>query len=158
MFDFLKSILPVVVSFASLAAGATSVFTGLAGAAQQRKATAAAERQYAIEAATAREAAAQEEASRRDELRRVLATQQAIRAGRGLDIGDPTGRAFALEAEEDAELDISNIRSNATRQQAALSAQAADSAARSRAAIYSGWGSATTGLLSSASALERLTR
>lgn len=156
MLDILGKLASIVVPFATLAASAVGIYTGIAGASQQRRLVEAQQRQYEAEAAAAKAAAVQEEAQRRDELRRVLATQAAIRAGRGLDIADATGRAFAAESEEEAELDISNIRSNASRTLTSLTAQSRGAAARGRAAVFDAWGNVGRGVLSGLAAMEKV--
>lgn len=156
MFSALSKIVSAIIPFATLASSVYGVYSGIQGAAAQREANAAQARAYEAEAAAARESAAQEEAARRDELRRVLATQTAIRAGRGLDLNDGTGRAFAAESEEDAELDISNIRSNASRRGASLAGQASAAAARGQATIAGAWGDVGRNVLSGLRASEKI--
>lgn len=96
---------------ASIASAGANVLGGLqaqAGARLQRQ-------QYEEEARAARLAAQQEEAAKRRELNAVLSAQDALRAGRGLDLMSDTGRAIRRETIERAEDDILTVRLNADR-------------------------------------------
>lgn len=69
-------------------------------------------RQYDVQAKRIRSAGAVEEAARREDLQSSLETIQVMRAGRGVDLGSPTGRAIARGVTERAERDIMQSKTN----------------------------------------------
>lgn len=69
-------------------------------------------RQYDLQATRIRSAAAADEASRRTDLMSSLETIDAMRAGRGLSLNSPTGRAIASGVSQRAERNILQSRTN----------------------------------------------
>jgi hypothetical protein len=130
----------------AIAATVLSGVAQMAGASQQSAAYKAEKAQYQEEAATARVAAKQDEAQRRTELNRTLSVQQAIRAGRGVDIYSGSGANITRQTKEAAETDIltSKINFGTAAQRYDLGATAAGK--KAKGAMIGG----AAGLLSSA--------
>jgi len=81
--------------------------------------------QYRSEAETARVNAVIEETDRRRELARVLATQEAVRAGRGLELDSGSADALRTTSEGEAQRDIGVIQANSFNKQRQMLAAAA---------------------------------
>ena len=137
----------------AIASAISSVVGAVGSVVQGQAAQRAAESeaaQYRDDAETARVNAVIEETDRRKELQRVLATGEAVRAGRGLDLNTGSSDALRSASEADASRDINVIRANAFGRQNRnlLAADAASS--RGSAAATSGYLRAGTQLLSAA--------
>lgn len=141
-------------AIASVVGAGTSVLGGLA----QNNAAQAERQQYEEERRNAQVAAAQAEEERRKDLARTLATQEAVRAGRGIDLFSATGTTIRDSTIADAEADIDNIRLNRDRAGARYGLAASAAGARGTAAIVGGVGNAAGSLLSGAQAYRTLTR
>jgi hypothetical protein len=141
-------------ALASVASAGASLMGGIQG----RAAAAVERRQVEEQARLGALQAKQAEDERRKDLTRTLATQDAIRGARGVDLFSPTGTTIRDQTLADAEADIENIRLNqgsaAARYQ--LAGQAASM--RGTAALVGGIGGAAGGLLSGARALSDLNR
>lgn len=131
-----------------------SVAAAAGGAIQGMNAASAERQQYEEQAKIAETAAIQDEAQRRQELTRVLASQDAIRAGRGLDLYSPTGNAIRAGTIEQAETDIrtSNLNYAGKSRFYGLGAEAAD--AKGTQALFEGFAGVGKGLLSGAQYLK----
>ena len=133
---------------------AVSAAASISAARQQAGAAKIARQQYEEEAANARMQADQEEVARRDELQRVLAAQDAIRAGRGVELDSPTGLAIRDTTIADVESDIGVARYNALSKARRFDLGAAIEETRGRSAMISGIGGAASSILSAASAFR----
>lgn len=122
----------------SVGASVLSAGTQVLGGFAARDAGKTEARQYEAEARFAATAANQEEAERRRQLGATLATQDAIRAGRGVDLFSPTGAIIRSETVAAGERDISNIRLNALRTGDRYRIGAANAEARGTQAFYGG--------------------
>ncbi|MBR0682742.1 hypothetical protein GXW74_19780 [Roseomonas eburnea] len=155
------AVLAAVAASAVVGAG-TAIYSGqqqAAAAKAQAQATAA---QYEEERRAARLAAEQEEAAKRRDLGRVLSAADALRAGRGLDLGSQTGEAIRRASIDAAEGDIETIRANDNRTGRRLGL-AADAALRrggetANAAIIGSYGQAVGSLASGARQIYGMTR
>jgi hypothetical protein len=125
-------------AIAAVAASVLSAGTSVAGGFAARGAAKNEARQYEAEARFAATAAAQEEAERRRALGATLATQDAIRAGRGVDLFSPTGEVIRAETLAAGQRDIDNIQLNGMRTQDRFKLAAAGAEARGTQAFYSG--------------------
>lgn len=138
--------LAVALPYISAAASAVGMVTSLAGAKQGADAAKAQAAQYEDERRTAQTAALQEETERRRELSSVLATQQAVRAGRRLELYSATFQNMQDVTVRAAEDDIDNIRLNALNRQRRLGFGIDQADAQGRGAWASGAGGALAGL------------
>ncbi len=128
----------------ALASAGTAIYSG-----QQQKAAAEAEAaQYVEEQAAARTAAIQEEAARRRDMNRTLASMDALRLGRGLDLMSETGQAIRRESIDNAEADITTIRANANRRDRRLGLSVGSALDRGETAVVSSYGQAVGSLAS----------
>jgi hypothetical protein len=125
-------------AIAAVAASVLSAGTSVAGGFAARGAGKSEARQYEAEARFAATAAAQEETERRRVLGATLATQDAIRAGRGVDLFSPTGAAIRDETVATAQRDIDNIRLNGMRTTDRYNLAARNAEARGTQAFYGG--------------------
>lgn len=127
-----------------------SIASKIAGAAQQADAAAAERAQFEAQQKQAEIAALQDEAQRRQELTRVLASQDAIRAGRGLDLYSPTGLAIRTDTINQAETDIATSRLNYLTKARYYGLGAEAASTREDNALIGGFSSAAGGVLSAA--------
>jgi hypothetical protein len=125
-------------AIAAVAASVFSAGTSVAGGFAARSAAKGEARQYEAEARFAATAAAQEETERRRALGATLATQDAIRAGRGVDLFSPTGAIIRDETVAAADRDIDNIRLNGMRSADRYKLAASGAEARGTQAFYAG--------------------
>lgn len=142
------------VAVAAAASAGTAIYSGQQQAAAAKDAAQAQAAQYAEERQAARLAAEQEEAAKRRDLNRVLSAADALRAGRGLDLGSQTGEALRRASIDAAEGDIETVRANAERGGRRLGL-AADAALRrgdntANTAIVTSYGQAVGSLASGA--------
>jgi hypothetical protein len=91
---------------------AASAAGSLMAAGEQSAAAEFQAEQYKIQAQRYQTAAAQDEAARRDRLTSSIGTLMAIRAGRGVGQGSPTGITILDDVTADAERDIYTSRTN----------------------------------------------
>jgi hypothetical protein len=146
--------LAVFSALASVASAGASIIGGIQGSA----AADAERKQYEEQARLSGLQSKQQEEERRKELTRTLATQDAIRAGRGVDLFSQTGMTIRDQTFADAEDDIENIRLNAGSAAARYQLAGQAASARGTAALIGGIGQAAGGLLSGARALSDLNR
>lgn len=142
------------VAVSAVAGAGTAIYSGQQQAAAAKDAAQAQAAQYEEERRAARMAAEQEEAAKRRDLNRVLSAADALRAGRGLDLGSQTGEALRRASIDAAEGDIETVRANAERGGRRLGL-AADAALRrgdntANAAIVTSYGQAVGSLASGA--------
>ena len=150
------------VAVASVAAAGTAVYSGYQQANAAVDAAEAQAAQYAEEREAARVAAMRAEAAKRRDMAAVLSTSDALRAGRGLDLGSGTGEAIRRESIEAGEADITTIRANDNRTGRRLGL-AADAGIRrgnnqAEAAVVSGYGQAVGSLASGARSMYGMSR
>lgn len=141
--------------YVALALAGVSAAASISGAQATKRAAAIEAQQYREEAENARVAAEQEEAQRRKELARILATQEAIRAGRGVELFSGTGLAIRESAIRDAETDINTTRLNALNRIRRFNLGAAVSEARGQSALLGGIGAAVGTLSKAAEKLPK---
>jgi hypothetical protein len=139
---FAKTVAPVV----GLVGGAVSVFTGLSSAASAKRAAEMQAEQLRDEQEAARVQAVVDEAEHRKELASVLATQRAVRAGRGVELFSETFRNIQDETVADAEADISLGQLNALRRQRRLGLGIDQAYAQGRQGAMAGYGQAFGGV------------
>lgn len=156
------AIMAAAIAVSAAASAGTAIYTGQQQAAASKANAQAQAAQYAEEQRTARLAAEQEEAAKRRTLDAVLSSQDALRAGRGLDLGSPTGEAIRRESIEQAEWDITTIRANANARDRRLGL-ASDSALirgrnETRTAVVSSYGSAVGSLAGGARSIAKIYR
>ena len=156
------AIIATAIAVSAAASAGTAIYTGQQQAAASKANAQAQAAQYAEEQRAARLAAEQEEAAKRRTLDAVLSSQDAIRAGRGLDLGSPTGDAIRRDSIEQAEWDITTIRANANSRERRLGL-ASDSALTrgrndARTALVQGYGSAVGSLAGGARSIAALSR
>lgn len=134
------------VAVSAAATAGAAIYSGHQQAAAAKDAAQAQAAQLAEEQRSARLAAEQEEAAKRRDLNRILSAQDALRAGRGLDLGSGTGEAIRRSSVEQAEGDIATIAANANNRERRLGLASDSALTRARnqadAAIVSGYGSA----------------
>lgn len=117
---------------------ASSIAQGFAGASE-----ADLERQqYDEERQNAELAARQDENARRQELERVLSTQEAIRAGRGVELFSATGLNIRANTIKTAEEDIATSRYNFARQARRFGLGSDAASARGTGSVLGGFGQA----------------
>jgi hypothetical protein len=144
----------VAMAVAAAASAGTAIYSGQQQAAAARDSAQAQAAQYEEERRAARLAAEQEEAAKLRDLNRVLSAADALRTGRGLDLGSQTGEALRRASVDAAEGDIETLHANAERggRRLGLAADAAirrgDNAAQT--AIVSSYGQAVGSLASGA--------
>lgn len=138
---FAKSAAPVV----GLVGGAVSIVTGLSAAASAHQAAELQAQQLAEEREAARVQAVVDEAEHRKELASVLATQRAVRAGRGVELFSETFRNIQDQTTEDAEADISLGQLNSLRRQRRLGIGIEQAYAQGRQGAMAGYGQAFAG-------------
>lgn len=142
----------------SAVASVASAGASLVGGIQGRAAANVERRQIEEQARLGALQANQAEEERRRDLARTLATQDAIRAGRGVDLLSATGATIRDQTMADAEADIDNIRINQGSAAARYQLAGSAASARGTAAFVAGIGGAAGGLLSGARALSDLNR
>jgi hypothetical protein len=142
----------------SALASVASAGAGLVGGLQGRAAANVERQQIEESARLASLQAKQAEEERRKELTRTLATQDAIRGGRGVDLFSPTGNTIRDQTFADAEADIENIRINQGSAAARYGLAGQAASARGTGALVGGIGAAAGGLLSGARALQPLVK
>lgn len=98
--------------YAAIAMVAIAAVSGVMQGMAARSASKFEAEQYQREEQRSKLAAKQAEIDRRQELRRVLASQEAIRSAAGLDLYSGTGKALREDAISEAETDILNTRIN----------------------------------------------
>ena len=145
-------------AIASAIASVVSAGAGLAGGLQGRAAANVERQQIEEQAKLGALQAKQAEEERRNELARTLATQDAIRAGRGVDLFSATGATIRSQTMADAEADIENIRINQGSAAARYGLAGQAASARGTGALVGGIGAAAGGLLSGARALQPLVK
>lgn len=136
-----------------IASAVSSVIGAVGSIAQGHAASRAAEaeaEQYRDEAEAARVNAVIEETDRRKELQQILATGEAVRAGRGLSLDTGSSEALRDSSEAEAERDINLIRANAFGRQRRMLLAADAASARSGTALTSGYLRVGSQLLSAA--------
>ena len=156
------AIIAAAVAVSAAASAGTAIYSGQQQARAARQQAEATATQYAEEQRAARLAAEQEELARRRDLGRVLSAANALRAGRGLDMGSQTGEALYRASVEAAEADIEIIHANAERGGRRLGL-AADAALRrgdneASAAVIGSYGRAIGSLASGATQSYDITR
>lgn len=109
---------------------------------QANKAYQAEAAQYEEQAETARVAAIQDEAARRRELAKILATQQAVRAGSGQDVFSGTGAALRKSTIAAAERDILTAQVNYLSRQRSFGLGADQARASGTGALIGGFANA----------------
>ena len=109
---------------------------------QANKAYQAEAAQYEEQAETARVAAIQDEAARRRELAKILATQQAVRAGSGQDVFSGTGAALRKSTIDAAERDILTAQVNYLSRQRSFGLGADQARASGTGALIGGFAGA----------------
>lgn len=112
--------------------------------------------QYQEEADIARAAAVQDEANRRRALAATLATQEAIRAGRGVELYGGTGDAIRDTTTADFEADILTSRANILRKGSRYDLAASEANLYGSSARTASYFKAGAGLLSAAGTGARL--
>jgi hypothetical protein len=142
------------VAISAAASAGAAIYSGQQQAAAAKDQAAAQAAQYEEERRAARLAAEQEEAAKRRDLGRVLSAADALRAGRGLDLGSQTGEAIRRASVDGAMGDIETLRANENRTGRRLGL-ASDAAVRrgdnaASTAIVSGYGQAVGSLASGA--------
>lgn len=142
----------------SIAGSIASAGAGLLGGMQGRAAANIERQQYEEQARLASLQAKQAEEERRKDLTRTLATQDALRAGRGVDLFSPTGNTIRDQTLADAESDIANIRINQGSAGARYQLAGQGATARASAALIGGIGTAAGGLLSGARSAASLVK
>ncbi|MCM0018904.1 MAG: hypothetical protein NBV67_02825 [Tagaea sp.] len=131
--------------FVGVAAGVTSIVTGLSSAASAQEAAELQAQQLAEEREAARVQAVLDETEHRKELANVLASQRAVRAGRGVELFSETFRNIQDRTTEDAEADISVGRLNSLRRQRRLGLGMDQAQTQGRMGAMQGYGSAFSG-------------
>lgn len=136
---------------ATLTAVATVVGAGasVAGGISQSKAHKATAAQYEEDRENARVAGLQDEVQKREQLKRVLGLQQAIRAGRGLDLYSGSAKALTKETTRQAERDILTAQVNYLSQQRKFGLGAAGERSAATGALIRGAGKAAGSVLNS---------
>jgi hypothetical protein len=127
-----------IAAIATIVSAAASV----AGGVQGMRAGNMQKQQYAEEAANTRVQAAEAEVERTRELRSVLATQDAVRAGRGLEFDSGTARALRDDTNYVFERDIDSIRYNAENKTRRLGLAGSQAQAQGTGALLSGFAQA----------------
>lgn len=145
-------------AIAAVAASVVSAGAAVAGGMQQAKAAKLEEKQYQDQADIARVQGEQQEAARRQQLADTLATQSAIRAGRGVELDSGTGTALRDASTVAAARDIDTIKANSLNQQRSFGLNAAAADARATGAMIAGIGGGASGLLSGANAYSTLSK
>ena len=135
-----------VAPYVGIASGAVGIFTGMSSAASAQRQAEIQAQQLADEREAARVQAVVDEAEHRKELASVLATQRAVRAGRGVELYSETFRNLQDQTIADAESDISLGQLNALRRQRRLGLGMDQAAEQGRAGATAGYGSAFQGL------------
>jgi len=130
-------------------AAVVSAGAGIAGGIAQNNARKAEAAQYEEQRENARVAALQDEVQRREQLQRVLGTQQAIRAGRGMDLYSGSAKALTKETRRQAERDILTAQVNYLSQQRKFGLGASSARAAGTGALVSGFGKAAGSVLGS---------
>ena len=121
--------------------------SSLAGGVQGAQAADFSRMQFEEEAANARTAAAQDETQRLRRLRSTLATQNALRAGRGVELfGGGTGEAIRQDTIGQTQEDIETSRLNYLSKARRFDLAAGQESIRGRSAILGGIGGAATAL------------
>lgn len=123
---------------AGVSAGETKKQAGLMAASEQSKAYEFEQSGYQRQATQIKSAAAADEAKRRDDLVSSLDTIQVMRAGRGLDLDSPTGRAISAGVTDTAERNIATSKSNYAQQAANSELAAALAGRKARYALIAG--------------------
>lgn len=142
-----------IVAIATVVASAVSTVTSIAGGIGAKAAADRDADQYREEQENARVAGLQEETERRRELQRQLASVDAIRGGRGVELYSPTADNIRSELERAASEDINTIRLNASNRARRYGAAADASKSQGTGALISGIGQ---GLSSAGRAAEKV--
>ncbi len=132
--------------YISAAASAVSVVTSLAGGKAGQDAAKAQAAQYEEEAKNAATQAKIDEVERRKELDSLLATNRAVRAGRGIELYSDTFNNIQDVAVRDAESDIDMIQLNALNRQRRYGLGVAQAEAQGESAKLAGYGGALGGI------------
>lgn len=123
-------------------AAVVSATASVAGGVQGMRASNMQQQQYEEEAANTRVQAAEAEVERTRELRSVLATQDAIRAGRGLEFDSGTAQALRDDTNALYERDIASIRYNAENKTRRLGLAGDQARAQGTGSLLSGFAQA----------------
>jgi hypothetical protein len=142
---------------AAVAAAAVSAAASIESGRQQANAAKLEQKQYEDQADIARVQGEQQEAARRQQLADTLATQSAIRAGRGVELDSGTG-TLRESSTVAAARDIDTIKANSLNQQRSFGLNAAAAGERATGAMIAGIGGAASSLLSGASAYSSLSK
>lgn len=138
------------VAVSAVAAAGTAVYSGHQQAAAAQQSASAQAAQLAEEQRSARLAAEQETAAKRRQLGMVLSAQDALRAGRGLDLTSTTGEAIRRDSLEQAEGDIATVAANANNRTRRLGLASDSALTRGRnqanTALVQGYGQAVGSL------------
>ena len=145
-----ESAVPIALALSGVQAAAS-----ISGAQASKRAAEIEAQQYREEAENARVAAEQEEAQRRKELVRTLAAQEAIRAGRGVELFSGTGLAIRDSTIHEAETDINTARLNALNRIRRFNLGASVSEAKGQSALLGGIGAAAGTLSRAAEKLPK---
>lgn len=121
---------------------AASAVASIAGGIQGKKAGDLQAQQYEEEAANTRVQAAEAEVERTREFRSILATQEAVRAGRGLEFDSGTAQALRDDTFQVFERDIASIRYNADNKTRRLGLAGDQARAQGTGALLSGFAQA----------------
>jgi hypothetical protein len=143
---------------AAVAAAAVSAAASIESGRQQANAAKLEQKQYEDQADIARVQGEQQEAARRQQLADTLATQSAIRAGRGVELDSGTGTTLRESSTVAAARDIDTIKANSLNQQRSFGLNAAAAGERATGAMIAGIGGAASSLLSGASAYSSLSK
>lgn len=138
--------LAVALPYLSAAAAAVQIGTSLMGGKQGSDAAKLQAQQLEDERRNAATQAKIDEAERRKELESVLATNQAVRAGRGIELYSDTFRNMQGVTVRDAEDDISMIQLNSLNRQRRLGLGIEQANLQASGAMLSGIGGAAGGL------------
>lgn len=132
--------------FISVGSGVVGIATSLMAGAAGSQAAGMQAAQLEEERKNAATQAVVDEQQRRRELSSVLATQQAVRAGRGLDLYSETFVNIQDQTRNDAADDIDTIQLNALNRQRRLGLGIQQAEAQGRSALWGGIGGAAGGL------------
>lgn len=143
--------------FIAIASTVASAGLGIVGAVRQSRAASYEREQLETEAKAIELAAQQDENARRENLRRVLASQEAIRAGAGLQLETGTSRAIANRSVDATEDDIITSRFNFMRRAQRTRAAAFGAGQRGTNALFAGGAGILSAAGRSAVQIQRMT-
>lgn len=143
--------------FVAIASTVVSAGLGVAGAVRQSRAASFEREQLEQEAKAIELAAQQDENARRENLRRVIASQQAIRAGAGLQFDTGTSRAIANRSVDATEDDIITSRFNFMRRAQRTRFAAFGAEQRGRNALFAGGAGILSAAGKAATQIQRIT-